>query len=400
MANPEHLEILRRGVDVWNNWRIKQPIVCPDLRGANLNGARLNGIMLKDAYLRDSYFCGAHFYGSDLRGADLRDARLSDACLIEARLCGADLRRTNLVGANLSGADFLNACLDDAGLSDAILSDAKLRGTSLRGALMRRTLFHRCSLLNANLSRADLSGADLSGADLRSATIKGTALSRAKLNNAATGNTSFVHLNLSSIEGLTSVRHSGPSEVSITTILKSQGNIPEKFLRGCGVPDEFIIYIHSLIAASQSIQFYSCFISYSSEDQSFSERLHGDLQSKGVRCWFAPEDLKIGAEIRVGIDESIRLHDKLLLVLSETSVKSRWVEQEVETALTREREQHRTMLFPIRLDDTVMKINTGWPALIKNTRNIGDFRKWGNLESYQIAFDRLLRDLKAEEKKP
>jgi uncharacterized protein YjbI with pentapeptide repeats len=410
MANPEHLEILSRGVDVWNNWRIKQPIVCPDLRGANLNGARLNGIMLKDAYLRGSCFCGAHFYGSDLRGADLRDARLSDACLIEARLCGADLRRTNLVGANLSGADFLNACLDDAGLSDAILSDAKLRGTSLRGALMRRTLFHRCSLLNANLSRADLSGADLSGADLsgadlsgadlRSATIKGTALSRAKLNNAATGNTSFVHLNLSSIEGLTSVRHSGPSEVSITTILKSQGNIPEKFLRGCGVPDEFIIYIHSLIAASQPIQFYSCFISYSSEDQSFSERLHGDLQSKGVRCWFAPEDLKIGAEIRVGIDESIRLHDKLLLVLSETSVKSRWVEQEVETALTREREQHRTMLFPIRLDDTVMKIDTGWPALIKNTRNIGDFRKRGNPESYQIAFDRLLRDLKAEEKKP
>lgn len=66
-----------------------------------------------------------------------------------------------------------------------------------------------------------------------------------------------------------------------------------------------------------------------------------------MRCWFAPEDLKIGAEIRTGIDESILVHDKLLLVLSETSVKSQWVQQEVETALAKEREQGRTVLFPI-----------------------------------------------------
>lgn len=118
-----------------------------------------------------------------------------------------------------------------------------------------------------------------------------------------------------------------------------------------------------------------------------------------MRCWFAPEDLKIGAEIRVGIDESIRLHDKLLLVLSETSVKSQWVQQEVETALAKEREQGRTVLFPIRLDDAAMQINTGWPAYLKNTRNIGDFTHWKDHDSYQKAFARLLRDLKAEETK-
>jgi len=35
------------------------------------------------------------------------------------------------------------------------------------------------------------------------------------------------------------------------------------------------------------------FISYSSKDQAFAERLHADLQNKGVRCWFAPHDLPI-----------------------------------------------------------------------------------------------------------
>ena len=47
---------------------------------------------------------------------------------------------------------------------------------------------------------------------------------------------------------------------------------------------------------------------------------HADLQSKGVRCWFASEDMKIGDRLRPRLDETIRLYDKLLLVLSKTSV--------------------------------------------------------------------------------
>jgi TIR domain len=120
------------------------------------------------------------------------------------------------------------------------------------------------------------------------------------------------------------------------------------------------------------------------------------LQNHGVRCWFAPHDLKIGDKIRSRIDESIRLYDKLLLVLSEHSVASQWVEQEVETALEKEHKEQRTVLFPIRLDNTIMETNGGWPALIRNTRNIGDFTCWKDYDAYQKGFERLLRDLKAE----
>jgi hypothetical protein len=151
---------------------------------------------------------------------------------------------------------------------------------------------------------------------------------------------------------------------------------------------------------NQPFQFYSCFISYASKDHAFAERLHADLQDKGVRCWFAPEDMKIGDRLRPRIDETIRLYDKLLLVLSKTSVASQWVEQEVETALARERQQGTTILFPVRIDNTVMTLETGWPALIRNTRNIGDFRRWKTHDVYQQAFDRLLRDLKAAERQP
>jgi hypothetical protein len=108
-------------------------------------------------------------------------------------------------------------------------------------------------------------------------------------------------VDLSNSIGLDCVNHWGPSSVGIDTIYRSGGKIPEVFLRGCGVPENFIQYMSSLTA--KAFEYYSCFISYSSKDQDFAERLHADLQNKGVRCWFAPEDMKIGDKIRDRIDQ-------------------------------------------------------------------------------------------------
>jgi hypothetical protein len=142
-------------------------------------------------------------------------------------------------------------------------------------------------------------------------------------------------------------------------------------------------------------KYCSMFISYSSKDKALAKRLYADLQAKGVRCWFAPEDLKIGDKFRTEIDRAIRVHDKLLLLLSASSILSDWVEKEVETAFDRERRDKRTILFPIRLDDTIMDAVDGWAADIRRSRHIGDFTNWKDHDSYQKAFDRLLRDLKS-----
>ena len=203
--------------------------------------------------------------------------------------------------------------------------------------------------------------------------------------------TIFGDVDLSRVKGLETVDHGGPSTIGIDTIYLSQGKIPEVFLKGAGVPDSFLDYMRSLV--SSPIDYYSCFISYSSKDQAFAERLHADLQSKGVRCWFAPHDMRIGDEIRPRIDESIRIHDKLLLVLSESSLASTWVKKEVETAFEKEAQQNKLVLFPIRLDDTVMHTPQAWAADIRRMRHIGDFRQWKGHDEYQKAFARLLRDL-------
>jgi hypothetical protein len=44
--------------------------------------------------------------------------------------------------------------------------------------------------------------------------------------------------------------------------------------------------------AVSAIQTAGCFISYSSKDDEFANRIHADLQNSGVRCWFAPHDLR------------------------------------------------------------------------------------------------------------
>jgi hypothetical protein len=85
-----------------------------------------------------------------------------------------------------------------------------------------------------------------------------------------------------------------------------------------------------------------------------------------------------------------------MVVLTEHSIQSEWVEKEVEAAFEKERREKRPILFPIMLDDAVMQTDQAWAAEIRRTRHIGDFRHWKNHDEYQKAFNRLLRDLQAQ----
>ena len=377
MANQEHLDILKQGVETWNNWREEHPDIQPDLSGVDLWEATLSGADLSETILIEA----------TLTRADLHEAGLSGADLSGTDLSGADLTRAHLTLANLSGAN-----LTRAHLSEAILNDANLSSTDLSGADLSYT-----DLTEANLMLANLRNANLMLANLRYANLSGADLSGAILKEADTGWTIFANVDLSAVKELETITHgSGPSTIGIDTIIRSHGKIPEIFLRKAGVPQSIIEQIPALISSLKPIEYYSCFISYSSKDDAFARRLHGDLQSHNVRCWFAPEDMKIGDKIRPRIDESIRSYDKLLLVLSEHSVASKWVEFEVEAAMDKEQEGKPPVLFPVRVDDTVMESTTAWAIHIKRTRHIGDFTHWKNHDDFQKAFNRLIRDLKAE----
>src|SRR5215469_309977 len=51
MANPDHVQTLRQGVDVWNDRREREPLITPDLSDAHLSRANLIGADLSGADL-------------------------------------------------------------------------------------------------------------------------------------------------------------------------------------------------------------------------------------------------------------------------------------------------------------------------------------------------------------
>jgi hypothetical protein len=367
MANLEHLAKLKKNVEAWNSWRRKQPAVEIDLLEAHLNGANLIGADLAEANLIEANLNGAHLNGANLVGANLNQADLTEANLTKAKLNGA-----NLIGADLIRANLIEVNLNRANLNRANLNRADLTGADLTGA----------NLTETNLTRANFTGANLN---------------RANVENANVAYTTFGDNDLSKVDGLESVKYGGPCTIGIDAIYRSQGNIPEQFLRGVGVPDDFITYMRSL--TGKTFEFYSCFISYSTKDDAFVTELHTKLQAQKVRCWKDSEDLKIGDKFQETIDSAIRLHDKLLLVLSEQSMQSSWVEWEVKKALKKEQESGSTVLFPVRLDDAVMESPYAWAGEVRK-RHIGDFRKWKDHDSFQKSLDRLLRDLKSQDSKP
>jgi hypothetical protein len=192
-----------------------------------------------------------------------------------------------------------------------------------------------------------------------------------------------------------------PSSLDYRTLAKSP-NLPPAFLRGCGLPDQVIEYLPSLL--NEGLRFYSCFISYSSFDQEFASWVFSDLQNKGVRCWFAAHDIHGRRKIHEQIDEAIRVYDRLLLILCEASMNSEWVKTEIADARQREIREGRQMLFPISL--VPFGRIKEWKAFDSDTGKdsareireyfIPDFSNWKDHDSYQKTFQRLLSDLKAE----
>jgi len=332
MANAEQLSILKQGVEVWNKWVEKND------------------------------------YGAepDLSRAQLRNANLKGFELVNANLTSADLRGADLSGANLAFALLESARLDEADLSEVDLTEATLTNT------------------------------DLTGSNFRKATL---------------ATTIFAGVDLSQVKGLEDVVHTHPSSLGIDVIRRSKGNIPETFLRGCGLSDaevEFaklysphlsseevnrILYKIYDLRKMQPFQISSLFISYSHADSEFADKIGDNLTKRGVRYWHDIHDMKAG-RIEKQIDRAIRSNPTVLLVLSEYSLRSDWVEHEVRTARRLEKEFGRDVLCPIALDNSWK--SSHWPKRVMEQimeYNILDFSAWRDDSKFDGMFRKLIDGL-------
>jgi hypothetical protein len=86
LADREHINILKQGIDTWNAWRKEYPEVRPDLSGAYNSGPGILSANLSDTYLISPNLSGANFTNADLNNTDLSGVNLSDAILSGANL--------------------------------------------------------------------------------------------------------------------------------------------------------------------------------------------------------------------------------------------------------------------------------------------------------------------------
>jgi len=385
MANEEQLAILKQGVEVWNKWRYSTLRFRADLSGADLKKADLRGINLSEAILYE---------------ADLSEAMLREADLSRTDLRKANLQRAELVGANIRGAD-----LTEANVSSD-LAWAKLNGSNLAGANLQEA-----NLSGVDFREANLTGADLSRADFSYAELKGTRLVKSNLSKVHLFDTIFLNSDLSETIGLEDVVHAGPSTIGTNTLVLSKGKIPEAFLRGCGLSDWEIeqvkLYNPDLsneeisniqykmydLRATQALQISHLFISYSHADSGFVDKISNSLTDKGVRYWRDIHELKAG-RIEKQLDRAISQNPTVLLVLSEHSLSSDWVEHEVRMARELEKEMERDVLCPVALDDSWK--DGRWPKRVMEQimeYNILDFSAWKDDNKFEGMFRKLIDGL-------
>ena len=169
MANYKHVEILSRGVKVWNEWRAQDLDINPNLSGANLYKTDLTHANLRQA---------------DLRKTDLRESKLTEADLFKADLRNANLRGANAISSDLKSANMSGAHIITADLSRADLKGADMRGVRLDGSDMYEADLQETNLSSANLNKTHLLSANLSHANLRGSNLEDAVLMIAKLGSA------------------------------------------------------------------------------------------------------------------------------------------------------------------------------------------------------------------------
>jgi uncharacterized protein YjbI with pentapeptide repeats len=426
LANPEHVALVKAGVNEIARWREMNHVIpntparhtlnyrledrttsevfAPefvygrpklDLTGAILTRAKLaradlafdelNGVDLTNSNLRLADLQGAslqsaHLSRSNLTRAVLTRANLSRCVLTRSNLSWSTLGWAELVGADLSYSDLSSANLEGANLANADLTGANLTSASLNGANLRGSI----------LSSTCLKQADLTGADLRGATFNRADFESASFYEAILGISAFINCDLSIAIALEFARHTGPSTIALDTIAKSGGRIPRKFLVDAGVAAPLLDVQDHLNGINRA--FPSVLMIGSKGDEELSARLRNSLQAQQIHCWSIEADDEAGLQSGEIILDHTDRFDRLVLLCTAASLESPQTRRYMsELAGSRSPLSHRSVttlaadtLFDQRGDELCALLKQGL---------VVDFVGWEDTAIFETAVASLARIL-------
>lgn len=140
------------------------------------------------------------------------------------------------------------------------------------------------------------------------------------------------------------------------------------------------------------------FVSYTGADKPFVKRLAMSLESTGVRLWIDYREIHVGDSIIDEIAKGLRETDILVVVMSQASVRSRWVKEEINAAFIAMLEGKGVRLCPVLIqscDVPVLLMNRRYADFTKSFRNgiseliegmIPEYKTWQELKALTQEF--------------
>ena len=348
-----------------------------DLANDDLTGADLTGSDLREANLSGANLQGAHLWRSNLARTNFKEANLAGSTLNRTDLSNSVLALANLSGANMSYSNMSNADLEKANLSGVDLSHSDLSWTNLSGANLR----------GARLVGASLDMADLTGADLQGATIINTRLNSTSLMSAVCGITTFSNCDLTRAIGLETVKHVGPSMISLDTISRSQGQVPPAFLEGAGVPQPLVAAQDAVRAAGMT---YTRVLLLGSEnDGELAAKVRASLAEAQAPAWFIAADdetsLQSGA---INLDYAV-YYDRLVLLCTAGTLENPITSRYFASLVNGQGSAKTDSLIAVATDDVFYQREDRLCSGLRDGAVV-DFRGWEDPARYNEAFSALV----------
>ena len=133
-------------------------------------------------------------------------------------------------------------------------------------------------------------------------------------------------------------------------------------------------------------QYHGIFLSHTSADKSFVRELKNRLEAHGVKdIWLDEAEILVGDSLTKKIDEGLKKTKYIGVVLSPRSIKSTWVERELDLAINREIATGEVAVLPLLYEQCAL------PGFLVG-KMYADFT---SPDRYDESLSKLLRRLKA-----
>ena len=91
----------------------------------------------------------------------------------------------------------------------------------------------------------------------------------------------------------------------------------------------------------------SIFLSHTSSDKSFVEKLAKDLKRIGIEVWYDKWQIGVGESITWKIENGIRENEYLGIILSPEALQSEWVKSELSAAWVKQMKSKKVFILPV-----------------------------------------------------